>query len=62
MALTDRAESTRLILQLERDLSAEAQLRTLLAAAETSTAGRQALRAVKARREAQRVNRVRAPC
>jgi hypothetical protein len=48
--VTDRAELRRLILQIERDLQAQASLRTLLAAAAAAVAGhRQELRTVKAR-------------
>ena len=48
--MTDRAEFTRLILQIERDLLARAQLRVLLTAADTTVAGhRQELRNLKAR-------------
>lgn len=38
--MSDRAELKRLILQLERDLAARAQLKTLLAAADHTIAGR----------------------
>ena len=48
--MNDRAKVTRLILRIERDLLAQAQLRVLLAAADTSVAGhRQELRSLKAR-------------
>jgi hypothetical protein len=50
MSNTDRAVFKRLILQIERDLLAQAQLRILLAAADTTIAGdREELRSVKAR-------------
>jgi hypothetical protein len=50
MSNTDRAVFKRLILQIERDLLAQAQLRILLAAADTTIAGDQEeLRTVKAR-------------
>ena len=50
MATTDRAEFKRLILQIERDLLVQAQLRTLLTAADTTIADhRRRLRSVKAR-------------
>lgn len=50
MANADRAELKRLILQIERDLLAQAQLRTLLTAADKTVAThRQKLRSVKAR-------------
>jgi hypothetical protein len=49
-AMTDRARFTGLILRIERGLLAQAQLRTLLAAADTTVAGhRQELRSLKAR-------------
>jgi hypothetical protein len=59
MAITDRAEFKRLILQIERDLLAQAQLRTLLTAADATIAGhQQKLRSVKARiKRTQRVKR-----
>ena len=50
MPITDRAEFKRLILQIERDLLAQAQLRALLSAADNTIAGhRRKLRSVKAR-------------
>jgi hypothetical protein len=50
MATTDRAEFKRLILQIERDLLAQAQLRALLTAADTAIADhRKKLRGIKAR-------------
>ena len=50
MSNTDRAVFKRLILQIERDLQAQSQLRILLAVADTTIAGdRQELRTVKAR-------------
>ena len=50
MAETDHAELKRLILQIERDLLAQSQLRTLLTAADkTVAAHREKLRGVKAR-------------
>jgi hypothetical protein len=50
MNRTNRSEFKRLILQIERDLLAETHLRTLLAAASTTVAGRrQELRAVETR-------------
>ena len=50
MAKTDHAELKRLILQIERDLLAQSQLRTLLTAADkTVAAHREKLRSVKAR-------------
>jgi hypothetical protein len=50
MSMKDRAEFKRLLLQIERDLVAQAQLRTLLIAADTTIADhRQHLRDVKAR-------------
>jgi hypothetical protein len=65
MSNTDRAVFKRLILQIERDLLAQAQLRILLAVADTTVAGdRQELRTVKARigrtQRGRRVNQVRA--
>jgi hypothetical protein len=59
MAITDRAEFKRLILQIERDLLAQAQLRRLLSAADTTIAGhREKLRSVKARiKRTQRVKK-----
>jgi len=59
MAITDRAEFKRLILQIERDLLAQAQLRRLLSAADANVAGhRQKLRSVKARiKRTQRMKR-----
>jgi len=48
--LTERAKVTRLLLQIERALLARAQLRLLVAAADTTVAGhREALRTLKAR-------------
>jgi hypothetical protein len=60
MAITDSAEFKRLILQIERDLLAQAQLRSLLNDADTTVADhRQKLQAVKARlTRARRVNPV----
>jgi hypothetical protein len=60
MSNTDRTVFKRLILQIERDLLAQAQLRILLAAANTTIAGdREELRSVKARiGRTQRVRRV----
>ena len=50
MSLTDRAEFKRLTLQIERDLLAQAHLRTLLIAADATIADhRRNLRTVKAR-------------
>jgi hypothetical protein len=50
MAITDRVELKRLTLQIERDLLAQAQLRTLLTAADSTIADhRQNLRDVKTR-------------
>ena len=50
MGNIDRAELKRLILQIERDLLAQAQLRTLLTAADkTVAAHREKLRSVRAR-------------
>jgi len=50
MGNIDRAELKRLILQIERDLLAQSQLRTLLTAAnKTVAAHREKLRSVKAR-------------
>jgi hypothetical protein len=50
MAMTDRAEFTRLILQIERDLLSQAQLRTLLTAAGAAVADhRRELRRIEAR-------------
>jgi len=59
MAITDRAEFKRLILQIERDLLAQAQLRRLLTAADVTIAGhREKLRGVKARiKRTQRVKK-----
>jgi hypothetical protein len=52
--VADRNELKRLILQIERDLLARASLRTLVAAADATIAGRrQDLRAIKARMRAQ---------
>jgi len=48
--MSDRTELRRLILQIERDVLAQASLRTLLARANAAVVGhRQDLRAVKAR-------------
>ena len=60
MSNTDRAVFKRLILQIERDLLAQAHLRILLGVADTTIAGdRQELRALKARLgRTQRVRRV----
>jgi hypothetical protein len=62
MAITDRAEFSRLILQIERDLLSQAQLRTLLAAASTSVVDhRRDLRTIEARLKRTRpVDRIRA--
>ena len=50
MAATDFAELKQLMLQIERDLLAQSQLRTLLSAADATVAGhRQRLRVIKAR-------------
>jgi len=50
MANTDHAELKQLMLQIERDLVAQSQLRTLLSAADASVAiHRQRLRVIKAR-------------
>jgi hypothetical protein len=50
MATTDYAELKQLMLQLERDLVAQSQLRTLLAHADSAVATRrQRLRLIKAR-------------
>ena len=50
MAITDYAELKQLMLQIERDLLAQSQLRTLLTAADASVAvRRQRLRLIKAR-------------
>jgi len=38
VSIADRAERTRLVLQIERDLVTEARLRTLLTAAQTTLA------------------------
>jgi len=38
VSIVDRAERTRLVLQIERDLVTEARLRTLLTAAQTTLA------------------------
>ena len=59
MPITDRAEFKRLIRQIERDLLAQAQLRLLLTAADTTIADdRHRLRSVKARiKRTQRVKR-----
>jgi hypothetical protein len=63
MVMTDHAEVKRLVLQIERDLLAQAHLRALLTAAgATVTSHRQDLRAVEARiTRARRVNGRRAP-
>jgi hypothetical protein len=60
MSNTDRTVFKRLILQIERDLLAQSQLKILLAAADTTIAGdREELRSVKARiGRAQRARRV----
>ena len=59
MAMTDRAEFNRLILQIERDLVAQTHLKTLCASAGTIVARhRQELRTIKARLTSnRRVNR-----
>ena len=50
MNRTNRSGFKRLVLQIERDLLAETHLRTLLAAASTTVAGRRhELRAIEAR-------------
>jgi hypothetical protein len=50
MAITDFAELKQLMLQLERDVLAQSQLRTLLSAADATVAvRRQRLRLIKAR-------------
>ena len=50
MAITDRAEFTRLILQIERDLLSQSHLRTLLTAAcDTVADHRRDLQAIEAR-------------
>ena len=50
MAKTDHTEFKRLVLQIERDLSAQANLRALLTTAGTTVSGhREELRTVKAR-------------
>jgi hypothetical protein len=50
MAITDFAELKQLMLQIERDLLAQSQLRTLLSAADAAIAvRRQRLRVIKAR-------------
>ena len=50
MGQTDRAELKRLMLQIERDLLAQAQLRALLTAADKNVAdNREKLRSAKAR-------------
>jgi hypothetical protein len=50
MAITDHAELKQLMLQIERDLIAQAQLQVLLTDADTTVAAhRQRLRAIKAR-------------
>jgi hypothetical protein len=50
MGQTDRAELKRLMLQIERDLLAQAQLRALLTAADKNVADhREKLRSIKAR-------------
>jgi hypothetical protein len=63
MALTDRTDFKRLILQIERDLVSQAHLRTLLTDAETSAADHvQELRTVEARlKRTRRGNGMRAP-
>ena len=58
MATTGRAEFSRLILQIERDLMDQARIRTLLTAADTTGADhRQELRTVEARINALRTVR-----
>jgi hypothetical protein len=59
MAMTNRPEFNRLILQIERELVAQAHLRRLLTTANTTVAGhQQELRAVEARlTRTRRVNR-----
>jgi hypothetical protein len=61
MAITDRTDFQRLILQIERDLVSQAHLRTLLTDAETSAADHvQELRIVEARlKRTRRVNDIR---
>jgi hypothetical protein len=50
MSTTDRTEFRRLVLQIERDLVAQANLRALLTTASTTVSGhRQELRSVQAR-------------
>jgi hypothetical protein len=50
MTISDRAQFTRLILQIERDLLSQAHLRTLLTDASTTVAGhRRELRTIEAR-------------
>ena len=50
VAVTDRAQLMRLVLRLERDVLAQAQLRALLATADVAVAGhRQEVRNLKAR-------------
>jgi hypothetical protein len=50
MAKTDHTEFKRLVLQIERDLAAQANLRALLTTAGTTVSGhREELRTVKAR-------------
>jgi len=50
MPTTDRTEFKRLVLQIERDLTAQANLRMLLTTAGTTVSGhREELRSVKAR-------------
>ena len=50
VAVTDRAQLMRLVLRLERDVLARAQLRALLATADVAVAGhRQEVRSLKAR-------------
>jgi hypothetical protein len=62
MAITDRAEFKRLILQIERDLVSQAHLRTLVTHAETTVADHvRELRTVEARlKRPRRVNGTRA--
>ena len=62
MAITDRAEFKRLILQIERDLMSQAHLRTLLTHADTTVADHvQELRTVDARlKRTRRVDGMRA--
>jgi len=61
MPISDRAQFSRLILQIERDLLSQAHLRTLLTDAATTVAGhRRELRTIEARLKRTRpVNRTR---